>query len=132
MTFHLEAAPSKLCGLWSEALLGSAVPEPSLKELPAALLTMCPDLPVSSPSEREREPAESFLFEALAIPLPPPSLTPARGSFSQALLVFTNSCPDLCFGTSLGCNYMFTDLFPIMSSSEPQHALNKTRQELSA
>lgn len=126
-TLHLGVALQKLCGPQSKALLGSAVPKPSLKKLPAAPHTLGPDLQTPSPSESPLRASSLKLWQCCLHPHAPP----ARGSFSQPLLVFANSCPDLCFGTYLGCNYMFTDLFPIMSSSEPQHALNKTRQQLS-
>ena len=40
----------------------------------------------------------------------------------------TARCPDFHFGTYFGCNYVFTDLFPITSLSEIQQALNRNRQ----
>lgn len=71
--------------------------------------------------------ASSLKSSRSMIPLPPPPHS-TQGSSWQALLGFKACCPDPHFSTYFGCNYMFTDLFPIIGSSETQYALNRNRQ----
>lgn len=49
----------------------------------------------------------------------PPTLqphSPRRVTLHRPLWASTVCCPDLHFGTFFGCNYMFTDLFPITAN----------------
>lgn len=104
-------------------------PEPGLGATHSLLHRLCPRPSKLLPGLWRPCSTQPPLQSPFSSHPPPP---PLQGSSCQAPLAFSSLPPRHPFQSSLWCNYMFSDLFPITSPSEIQRALNKNSREAEA